>query len=54
VLGTEINTEIGYKLYDNMTASVQAAYLFLGDFYKVSGSTPDNPYTTKVMLNYTF
>jgi hypothetical protein len=54
VLGTEVNTEIGYKVYDNLTASVSAAYLFLGDFYNGGGSTPDNPYSTKVMLNYTF
>ncbi|HJV65279.1 MAG TPA: histidine kinase [Geomonas sp.] len=54
ILGTEINTEVGYKLYDNMTASVAAAYMFLGDFYKTSAGKPDNPYTTKVMLNYTF
>lgn len=54
VLGTEINTEIGYKVYDNLNASVSLAYLVLGDFYKVGGTTPDNPYSTKVMLNYTF
>lgn len=56
ILGTEVNTEIGYKLYDNMTASVCLAYLFLGDFYKntANRNMPENPYSTKVMLNYTF
>jgi hypothetical protein len=54
VLGTEFNTEVGYKVYDNLTASVSAAYLFLGDFYSNAGNKADNPYSTKVMLNYTF
>jgi hypothetical protein len=54
VLGTEINTETGYKLYDNLTASLNLAYLFLGDFYNVAGGKADNPYSTKIMLNYTF
>lgn len=54
-LGTEINTEIGYKLYDNLTTSVQAAYMVLGDYYKpTSGSWPVNPYTTKLQVNYAF
>ncbi|MBT0664948.1 hypothetical protein KI809_11620 [Geobacter pelophilus] len=56
-VGTEINTEVGYKLYDNLTSSVQAAYVFLGDFYKNSlgtGSDPVNPYTARVVLSYTF
>jgi hypothetical protein len=60
-LGTELNTEIGYKLYDNLAASFQAAYLILGDFYKRSSKTgagnpadPENPYSTRVMLTYTF
>jgi len=54
ILGTELNTTIGYKLYDNMTAGVQAAYLILGNFYHSNAGTPDNPYSTKVVLNYTF
>jgi hypothetical protein len=41
-------------VYDNLTASVSAAYMFLGDFYKVSSGKPDDPYTTRLMLNYTF
>jgi hypothetical protein len=54
ILGTELNTEIGYKLYENLTTSLQAAYLVLGDFYKTPAGTPDNPYSTKVMLTYIF
>jgi hypothetical protein len=54
ILGTELNTDIGYKLYDNMTASVQAAYLVLGDYYSRVGGKPENPYTTRVVLNYAF
>jgi hypothetical protein len=55
-LGTELNTEIGYKLYDNLTASVQAAYFILGDLYNrtAAGSNPENPYTARIMFNYTF
>lgn len=56
-LGTEINAEVGYKLYDNLTASLQGAYLILGDYYKGTakgGANPDDPYTSRVMLNYTF
>ncbi|WP_298437212.1 histidine kinase [Geobacter sp.] len=62
-IGTELNAEVGYKLYDNLTASLQGAYLILGDYYKgtnrttagvYDGQDPDDPYTARVMLNYTF
>lgn len=56
-LGTEVNAEVGYKLYDNMTASLQGAYVFLGDYYNNTakgGLDPQNPYTTRIMLNYAF
>jgi hypothetical protein len=60
-LGTEFNVETGYKLYDNLTASVQAAYVVLGDYYKGTnlivghgGSDPENPYTTRLVLSYVF
>lgn len=54
-LGTEINTEIGYKMFDNMTTSVQAGYMLLGDYYKpANGSWAENPYTAKLQVNYTF
>lgn len=56
-LGTEVNAEVGYKLYDNLTARLQAAYLVLGDYYKgvaKNGEDPDNPYTTRIILQYAF
>jgi hypothetical protein len=60
-LGTEFNVETGYKLYDNLTASVQAAYLVLGGYYNGTnqaagkqGTDPENPYTTRIVLSYTF
>lgn len=58
-LGTEVNLETGYKLYDNLTASVQGAYVILGDYYKGMnptrpGKDPDNPYTTRLVLSYIF
>lgn len=60
-MGTEINAEVGYKLYDNMTASVQGAYVFLGDYFKGTakthagdGTDPTNPWLARILLNYTF
>lgn len=61
-LGTEIALEGGYKVYDNLTASVQAAYLILGGAYDktslknngVTAETPENPYTTRLVLTYAF
>lgn len=56
-LGTEINAEIGYKLFDNLTARLQGGYIFLGDYFKgvaKNGADPDNPYTTRIMMVYAF
>lgn len=62
-LGTEINGEVGYKVFDNLTASLQGAYVFLGDYYKgagkdsnnaFNGKDPRDPYVGRVMLNYAF
>ncbi|GLI37744.1 histidine kinase [Geobacter hydrogenophilus] len=59
-LGTEINGEVGYKVFDNLTASLQGAYVFLGDYYKDTVGTaanpddPRNPYVGRIMLNYAF
>jgi hypothetical protein len=56
-LGTEINIETGYKLYDNLTAKLQAAYVILGGYYAgtaVNGKDPEDPYTARVMLSYVF
>ncbi|QEM69594.1 hypothetical protein FO488_16505 [Geobacter sp. FeAm09] len=56
-MGTEINVETGYKMYDNLTAKIQAAYLVLGGYYAKSatgGKDPENPYTGRVVLSYAF
>ena len=59
-IGTEINAEIGYKITDNLTASLVGGYVFLGDYYKDTGRrdtatgpvvTPDNPWKSQVVLN---
>lgn len=58
--GGELNLETSYKVYDNVTAKFQAAYVMLGDYYKDSWSTPDriqtpeDPYTVRFIINYTF
>jgi hypothetical protein len=61
ILGTEINGEVGYKLFDNMSALVRAAYVVLGDYYNHSstspaaiGTDPANPYEAQVVLSYLF
>jgi len=61
-MGTEINLETGYKMYDNLTASLQAAYVVLGGYYKGSSTVgtataskdPENPYTVRTSLIYNF
>jgi hypothetical protein len=61
-VGTEVNAEIGYKISSNLTASVIAGYVMLGDYYKdtvkntVTGAieTPDNPWKSMVVLNLSF
>ncbi len=56
-LGTEVNAEVGYKLYENLSASLQGGYMILGDAFKVKGAADpkfDNPYTSRVVLSYTF
>ncbi|MSN26648.1 MAG: hypothetical protein GJV46_12360 [Geobacter sp.] len=59
-MGTEINLETGYKMYDNLTASLQAAYVVLGGYYKGSSAVttavkdPENPYTIRTSLIYNF
>ena len=58
-LGTEINAEVGYKLYDNLKLSVQGAFVALGSHF--SGSDESNrkeyansPYLGRVILGYNF
>jgi hypothetical protein len=60
MLGTEINLETGYKVYDNLTARVQLAYVILGGAYhNTIGSAadpkkPEDPYTARIGLSYAF
>jgi len=64
-IGTEINAEVGYKISENLTASLVSGYVFLGDYYKDTAyknntagaaniSTPDNPWKNMVVLNLVF
>jgi hypothetical protein len=56
-LGTEANAEVGYQIYDNLTARLQFAYVWLGDYYKgvaKNGADPDNPYTSRIIMQYSF
>ena len=60
-MGTEVNVEAGYKMYDNLTASLQAAYVILGGYYtgaaNLTGATvkdPENPYTVRTSLIFNF
>jgi hypothetical protein len=55
-IGTEINAQVGYKLYDNLSASAAVAYAILGDRYDATSTTPaaDDPYALNLQLSYTF
>lgn len=67
-LGTEINFETGYKVNANLTLRAQAAYMFLGPYYKNSANitnpavpgglnpvgNPDNPYTMRLLASFKF
>jgi hypothetical protein len=58
--GAELNLETGYKVYDNLTAKVQLAYVLLGGYYRHAGAdtdptkSPEDPYTARVGLSYAF
>ncbi|OGU14815.1 MAG: porin [Geobacteraceae bacterium GWC2_53_11] len=51
-IGTELNAQVGYKVYDNLTASGAVAYAILGD--KFDASKADDPYAVNLQLSYTF
>ncbi|MGB4598877.1 MAG: hypothetical protein WBI04_02775 [Trichlorobacter sp.] len=56
-LGTELNVEVGYKLYTNLTLKAQAAYVMLGGAYKdtaVGANDPANPFTMRLGAHYSF
>jgi hypothetical protein len=56
-IGTEANVKLTRQLYEGLTLTVRAAYLFLGDFYDgvaEGGANPDNPWDARVVLAYAF
>jgi hypothetical protein len=61
-MGTELNLELGYKLYSNLTLKAQAAYVLLGSYYTNSAlrptattaANPENPYTARLHAQFKF
>ena len=54
-MGTEVNANLNYNIMKGLDFGLYAAYAWLGDGYKVSGSpTPDNLYDAHCRLNYAF
>lgn len=60
-MGTEINLETGYKVYQNLTLRAQAAYMILGGYYDKAtlnsagtAATPEDPYTMRLHATYAF
>jgi hypothetical protein len=60
-LGYEFNAQVGYKMFDNLSASVAGAYMVLGkaldgsDSQRVGGAKDaDDPWMTNIQLSYTF
>lgn len=63
-IGTEVNAQVGYKLYENLTASIAGAYAILGEGMKTNQAndriqvyavdSAANPWLTNVQLSYAF
>ena len=61
-IGTEVNAQVGYKLFDNLSVSAAAAYAMLGDGLSSStaaerfggAADADDPYLLNVQLSYVF
>ena len=56
-MGTELNAEVGYKLYSNLTLKAQAAYVMLGGAYKdilAVGDDVKDPFTLRLGAHYSF
>ena len=61
-IGTELNAQVGYKLFDNLSASAAVAYAMLGDGLSsataterfAGGANADDPYAINLQLSYTF
>ena len=63
ILGTELNVELGYKLYSNLTLKAQAAYVLLGGAYNnratskagvANSADPADPFTLRLGAHYSF
>lgn len=68
-IGTELNAQVGYKLFDNLSASAAFAYAILGDGLssgtdserfatstttRAGAANADDPYALNLQLSYTF
>jgi len=55
-MGAELNAEVGYKLYKNLTLKAQAAYVMMGAAYDnvAGGKDPANPWTLRAGAFYSF
>lgn len=53
-LGLEVAARVGTKIAEKVDLSLGGAYAFLGDFYKVGTTDPDNVYKMSVALNVPF
>ena len=56
-MGTELNAEVGYKLYNNLTLKAQAAYVMLGGAYKdilANGDDVKDPFSLRLGAHYSF
>jgi len=60
-LGTEVNAEAGYRISENLTASLVGGYVFLGDYWTDTAKpatgevkTPDNPWKAQAVLRLVF
>lgn len=57
-MAAELNVEVGYKLYQNLTLKAQGAYVMLGGAFSdgVNGGTDDpaNPWTMRLAASYAF
>ncbi|MHB1397998.1 MAG: hypothetical protein ACYDAI_08815 [Trichloromonadaceae bacterium] len=53
-LGIEVAARVGTKIAEKVDLSLGGAYAFLGDFYQVGTTDPDNVYKVSVALNVPF
>jgi hypothetical protein len=61
-IGTELNAQVGYKIYDNLSASLAFAYVVLGDGLKSDTATERfggaasaaDPWLANLQLSYSF